>query len=134
MMALTGRSFSLPEDMPSAGATTFDYRARFELQVSTSDVLDTWQVDPKGAACSNSRPQPGAKTLEGLEGGGGGRWVGRSAAGVPRGGSVGRRRRKKFLPFLRGYFFLTLCVYTQNTQNFVEKSKMFEKHRKNLDP
>ena len=35
-------------------------------------------------------------------------------------------------PFLRGYFFFfTLCVYTQNTQNFVEKSKTFEKkHRK----
>ena len=47
---------------------------------------------PRGAACSNSRPQPGAKTFGGLEGGsggGGGRWVGRSAAGIPRGGSVG---------------------------------------------
>ena len=42
-----------------------------------------------GAACSNSRPQLGAKTFGGLGGGGGGRWVGRSAAGVPRGGSVG---------------------------------------------
>ena len=49
---------------------------------------------PRGAACSNSIPQPGAKTFGGMEGGGGGRggggrWVGRSAAGVPRGGSVG---------------------------------------------
>ena len=25
-------------------------------------------------------------------------------------------------------FCLTLCVYTQNTQNFVENSKMDEKH------
>ena len=41
---------------------------------------------PRGAACSNSRPQPGAKTFGGLEGGWG--WVGWSA-GVPRGGSVG---------------------------------------------
>ena len=43
---------------------------------------------PRGPACSNSRPQLGVGG--GLEGGGGGRWVGRSAAGVPRGGgSVG---------------------------------------------
>ena len=41
----------------------------------------------RGAACSNFTPQPGAKTFAGLEGGG--RWVGRSAAGVPRRGSVG---------------------------------------------
>ena len=27
-------------------------------------------------------------------------------------------------------FFLTLCVYTQNTQNFVENSKMDETHKK----
>ena len=27
-------------------------------------------------------------------------------------------------------FCLTLCVYTQNTQNFVENSKMDEKHKK----
>ena len=40
---------------------------------------------PRGAACLNSRPQLGAKTLGGLEG----VEVGRSAAGVPRGGSVG---------------------------------------------
>ena len=40
-----------------------------------------------------------------------------------------------FLPFLRGYiFFFTLCVHTQNAQNFVENSKMFEKHRKFFDP
>ena len=43
----------------------------------------------RGVACSNSRPQPGVKTFGGLEGGGGGRWVGRSAAGVPRGGVSG---------------------------------------------
>ena len=29
-----------------------------------------------------------------------------------------------------GNFFLTLCVYTQNTQNFVQNSKMDEKHKK----
>ena len=40
----------------------------------------------QAAACSNPGPQPGAKIFGGLEGGGGGRWVGRSAAGVPRGG------------------------------------------------
>ena len=34
-----------------------------------------------------------------------------------------------------GVFFLfTLCVYSQNTQNFVENSKMFEEHRKFFDP
>ena len=38
-----------------------------------------------------------------------------------------------FTPFLRGFCF-TRCVYTQNTQNFVENSKMFEKHRKFFDP
>ena len=42
----------------------------------------------RGAAYSNSRPQPGVKTFWGVEGGGV-RWVGRSAAGVPRGGLVG---------------------------------------------
>ena len=49
------------------------------------------QENSRGAACSNPRPQPGAKTFGGLEGGGGGRWVGQSAAGVPGGGggSVG---------------------------------------------
>ena len=51
---------------------------------SHCDEAGTWA---RGAACSNSRPQPGAKTVGGLEGGGGG--VGWSAAGVPRGGSVG---------------------------------------------
>ena len=47
----------------------------------------------------------------------------------------GRRRPRifSFLPFLRRYVsFFTLCVYTQNTQNFVENSKNFEKHRKFL--
>ena len=39
-----------------------------------------------------------------------------------------------FLPFLRGYSFFIQCVYTQNTQTFVENSKMFEKHRKFFDP
>ena len=45
------------------------------------------QPAQRGAACSNSRPQPSAKTFGGLEG----RWVGRSAAGLPGGGggSVG---------------------------------------------
>ena len=50
---------------------------------------DLWEkllraIETKGAACSNSRPQPLSKTFGGLEGGG--RWVGRSAAGVPNGG------------------------------------------------
>ena len=31
-----------------------------------------------------------------------------------------------------GIFCLTLCVYTQNTQNFVENSKMDEKHKKRI--
>ena len=39
-----------------------------------------------------------------------------------------------FCPAEGVFFFLTLCVYTQNAQNFVESSKMFEKHRKNLTP
>ena len=45
------------------------------------------RVCPRGAACSNSRPQPGAKTFRGLEGGGGvlvGQPVGRRGPqGVP---------------------------------------------------
>ena len=32
------------------------------------------------------------------------------------------------------FLFFTLRVYTQNTQNFVEDSKMFEKHRKFFTP
>ena len=36
-----------------------------------------------------------------------------------------------FYAYGRGKFFcLTLCVYTQNTQNFVENPKMDEKHKK----
>ena len=36
-----------------------------------------------------------------------------------------------FLAYGRGKFLcLTLCVYTQNTQNFVDNSKMDEKHKK----
>ena len=36
-----------------------------------------------------------------------------------------------FYAYGRGKFFcLNLCVYTQNTQNFVENSKMDEKHKK----
>ena len=38
-----------------------------------------------------------------------------------------------FSAFPEGVFF-SPCVYTQNTQNFVENSKMFEKHRKVFDP
>ena len=45
-------------------------------------------------------------------------------------GSAPKTPKIFFLPFLRGYFFFTLCVYTQNTQNLMENSKMFEKHRK----
>ena len=43
---------------------------------------------------------------------------------------VGAKGAKFFFAFPEGVFFFTLCVYTQNTQNFVENSKMFEKHRK----
>ena len=40
---------------------------------------------------------------------------------------------KSFLgPSLGGIMFLTLCVHTQNSQNFVENSKMFEKHTRLL--
>ena len=39
-------------------------------------------------------------------------------------------RRKKTLASCGGIFFFTLRVYTQNTQNFVEDSKMGEKHKK----
>ena len=53
-------------------------------------LYSTSWSDARGATCSNSRPQPGAKTFGGL----GGRWVGRSAAGVPRGGSVGTPKYK----------------------------------------
>ena len=36
-----------------------------------------------------------------------------------------------FQAYGRGKFFcLTVCVYTQSTQNFVENSKMDEKHKK----
>ena len=52
---------------------------------------------------------------------------------------VGERAGAKGAEFFffctsEGVFFFTLCVYTQNTQNFVENSKMFEKHRKVFDP
>ena len=60
-----------------------------ELQYTgTATVHRPVSVCPRGAGCSNSSPQTGAKTFGGLEGGGGGvgRWVGRSAAGLPRGG------------------------------------------------
>ena len=39
-----------------------------------------------------------------------------------------------FFSLPEGVFCFTLRVYTQNTQNFVENSKMFEKHRKFTDP
>ena len=58
----------------------------------------------RGAACLNSRPQPGAKTFGVLEGGGGrgGRWVGRSATGVPRGGRwVTQHTYLKMIPMTR---------------------------------
>ena len=35
-----------------------------------------------------------------------------------------------FFGLLRGKCFFTLCVSTQNTQNFVKKSEMDEKHTK----
>ena len=41
-----------------------------------------------------------------------------------------RRRRFCFRQTARGFFCLPRCVYTQNTQNFVENSKMDEKHKK----
>ena len=45
-----------------------------------------------------------------------------------------RRRRRRRLCFRhtagRNFFCSTLCVYTQNTQNFVENSKLAEKHKK----
>ena len=48
---------------------------------------------------------------------------------------VGAKGAETFFPLLRGcFFFPTLCVYTQNTQNLVENSTMFEKHRKFFDP
>ena len=77
----------------------------------------------RGAACSNSRPSPPPNPpkvfkpvflqFEILE----------ERLGV----------ENLFFPFLRGFFF-TLCVYTQNTRNFVENSKMFEKDRNIFDP
>ena len=50
-------------------------------------------------------------------------------------GFVGARGVGDFvLGILQGEFFFgfTLCVYTQNSQNFVEHSKMGEKHKKSL--
>ena len=44
---------------------------------------------PRGPACSNSRPQPGAKTFGGLEGGGGGGGSSCQLPGSLKGGSVG---------------------------------------------
>ena len=41
---------------------------------------------------------------------------------------------KIYFPFVSAYFFFTLCFYTQNTQNFVENSTMFEKYRRFFDP
>ena len=39
-----------------------------------------------------------------------------------------------FFTLPEGVYFFTLCFYTQNIQNFVDNSKMFEKHRKFLAP
>ena len=36
-------------------------------------------------------------------------------------------------PLPEGFFF-PLCIYTQNTQNFVVNTKMFARHRKFFDP
>ena len=44
------------------------------------------------------------------------------------------KAQKKFFCPPEGAFFFTLWVYTPNTQNFVENSKMGEKHRNNVDP
>ena len=50
---------------------------------------------------------------------------------VARNNVLCRRRRLFFLGIRQGELFCsTLCVRTQNTQNFVEKSKMAEKHKK----
>ena len=88
----------------------------------------------RGVVCSNSRPQPPPPPLPPLQ-------------TPPKvfepvflqfevlGERVGAKGAEIFfLPFLRGYIFFTLCVCPQNTQNFVENSKMFEKHRKFFDP
>ena len=54
----------------------------------------------RGAAFSNSRPQPGAKTFGGLEGEGGGR-VGWSGAGLPRRGRwVPQHTYLKMIPLI----------------------------------
>ena len=76
-------------------------------------------VDPRGGrACSNSRPQPDAKTFGGLEEGGG-RWVGRSAAGVPRGGSVGT---PKYIPQKDPHdALIILNIHKWGKKNFQKK-------------
>ena len=41
-----------------------------------------------------------------------------------------RFRGKLLAPKAPNFFFFTLCVYTQNTHNFVENSKVGEKRKK----
>ena len=66
----------------------FAKRGRHAAQHQESAAGDQ-ATHPRGAACSNSRPQPGSKLLGVWRGVGGFRWVGRSAARVHRGGLVG---------------------------------------------
>ena len=86
--------------------------------------LATWVLS-RGAACSNSRPplprppkvfEPVFLQIEIL------------------GESVGAKGAEIFFGLLTGYFFFTLRVYAQNTQNLVENSQMGGKHRKKFDP
>ena len=42
--------------------------------------------------------------------------------------------KKKLVSYGVIGFFFTLRVYTHNTQNFVENSKMGEKHTQKFDP
>ena len=56
---------------------------------------------------------------------------------IPNNGFCGRQTRRRFCfrHTAGGKFFCsTVCVYTQNTQNIVENSKMAEKHKKDFDP
>ena len=82
---------------------------------------------PRGAACLNPDPPPSHQIPQSSRT--------RLSAILEFWGKClsGRHRKISFCP-PEGKNGFTLCVETQNTQNFVENSKMGEKHTKKVDP
>ena len=84
-----------------------------------------------GAACSNSRTSPPPSPLQTPQS------FRARLSPILRfwGKGLVPKAPKIFFALPEGvFFFYPMCVYTKNTQNFAEKSKMFEKHRKIFDP